>query len=245
MTSAPWSAFLLVCVFALGAFSVDAQEGAPNADALLKTARFVTTLQHQDLKGYIRKGETKFPVGLYLRGQDIQLSYTRPNKGKDIRFHMRLGENRYDLFELADGKTVRFPEKKLGEPIEKTDLSYEDLAMRFLYWPGGQVDGLEKVKGQDCWVVRLVNPTQTGRYVQVRVWVHKKSQALMQVVGYDKGGKPLKRFAVTDVMKVGDSYTLRRMRVDSVDPVQNRVVGMTYLEFDKPKARAPRPGGLR
>tara|TARA_B100001057_G_C22870077_1_gene958403 strand:- start:4182 stop:4658 length:477 start_codon:yes stop_codon:yes gene_type:complete len=158
---------------------------------------------------------------------------------------MRLGENRYDLFELADGKTVRFPEEKLGEPIEKTDLSYEDLAMRFLYWPGGQVDGLEKVKGQDCWVVRLVNPTQTGRYVQVRVWVHKKSQALMQVVGYDKGGKPLKRFAVTDVMKVGDSYTLRRMRVDSVDPVQNRVVGMTYLEFDKPKARAPRPGGLR
>ena len=106
MTSAPRSAFLLVCVFALGAVPVDAQEGAPNADSLLKTARFVTTLQHQDLKGYIRKGETKFPVGLYLRGQDIQLSYTRPNKGKDIRFHMRLGENRYDLFELADGKTV-------------------------------------------------------------------------------------------------------------------------------------------
>ena len=67
----------------------------------------------------------------------------------------------------------------------------------------------------------------------------------MKVVGYDKEGRPLKRFAVTDVMKVGDAYTLRRMRVDSVDPVQNRVVGMTYLEFDKPKAARPRPGGLR
>ena len=132
MISAPRSAFSLACVVALGVVPLDAREEAPNADALLKTARFVTTLQHQDLKGYIRKGETKFPVGLYLRGQDIQLSYTRPNKGQDIRFHMRLGENRYDLFELADGKTIRFPEEKLGEPIEKTDLSYEDLAMRFL-----------------------------------------------------------------------------------------------------------------
>tara|TARA_B100001093_G_C26707412_1_gene961874 strand:+ start:57 stop:794 length:738 start_codon:yes stop_codon:yes gene_type:complete len=245
MTSVPWFAFLLAGVFALGAATAPGRDEAPNADALLKTARFVTTLQQQDLKGYIRKGETKFPVGLYLRGQDIQLSYTRPREGKDVRFHMRLGENRYDLFELANGKTVRFPEEKLGQSIEETDLSYEDLAMRFLYWPGGKIDGLEKVKGQDCWVVRLVNPTQTGRYVQVRVWVHKKSQALMKVVGYDKDGKPLKRFAVTDVMKVGDAYTLRRMRVDSVDPIQNRVVGMTYLEFDKPKAKVPRPGGLR
>ena len=47
------------------------------------------------------------------------------------------------------------------------------------------------------------------------------------------------------VMKVGDTYTLQRMRVDTVDPVGNRVVGMTYLEFEKPKRTAPRPGGLR
>ena len=104
---------------------------------------------------------------------------------------------------------------------------------------------IQEIKGQECWVVRLVNPTQTGRYAQVRVWVHKKSQALIQVVGYNAGGRPLKRFTVTDVMKVGDAYTLRRMRVDTVDPVGNRVVGMTYLEFDKPKATGPRPGGLR
>jgi len=245
MPSAPHVAFFFAGVFSLSAVSLSGQGETPKADSLLKTARFVTTLQQQDLRGHIRKGQTKFPVGLYLRGEDIQLSYRRPSEGKDIRFHMRLGEDRYDLFELADGKTSRFPEAKLGEAIEKTDLSYEDLAMRFLYWPNGKVDGLEKVKGQDCWVVRLGNPTKTGRYAQVRVWVHKKSQALMKVVGYDKEGRPLKRFAVTDVMKVGDAYTLRRMRVDSVDPVQNRVVGMTYLEFDKPKAARPRPGGLR
>ena len=246
MNSTPSKIFVLAAVAIFGVFSSSGQEAQPPADTLLKTARFVATLQHQDLKGHIRKNEIKFPVGLYMRGQEIQLSYTQPGGDKDVRFHMRLNEKRYDLFDVVEGgKTVRFPEAKLGKAIGGTDLSYEDLAMRFLYWPNGIVDGIQEIKGQECWVVRMVNPTQTGRYAQVRVWVHKKSQALMQVVGYNADGRPLKRFTVTDVMKVGDAYTLRRMRVDTVDPVGNRVVGMTYLEFDKPKATGPRPGGLR
>ena len=44
-------------------------------------------------------------------------------------------------------------------------------------------------------------------------------------------------------MRVGDTYTLRQMRVDSIDPARNEVRGITYLEFDKPKKAAP--GGLR
>ena len=235
----------LVTVGVLAGAGVHAQVAGPSADEILKTARYVTTLQQQhDLKGHIRKDERTFPIGLYLRGQDIQFSYRQAATKKDMRFHLRLKDKHYDLLEIVNGKTTPFPEAKIGQAIEGTDLSYEDLAMRFLYWPNGQVVASEKIKGQECWVVRLANPTNQGRYSQVQVWVHKKSQALMQVVGYNAAGRSLKRFTVTDVMKVGDAYTLQRMRVDSVDPVGNRVVGMTYLEFEKPKSRGPRPGGL-
>jgi len=215
----------------------------PQASELLRTARYVATLQQQDLTGHIRKGGTKFPVGLYLRGENVQFSYNQPRTKQAIRFHMRLEDDHYDLFEIVGGKTQRFPEAKLGEAIEGTDLSYEDLAMRFLYWPNGIVEGDDTIKGQKCWQLRLVNPGGKGRYAQVRVWVHKKSRALMQVVGYNSKGRPLKRFQVTDIMKVGKVYTLRRMRVDRIEPVANKVVGLTYLEFDRPKAVGP--GGLR
>ena len=80
----------------------------------------------------------------------------------------------------------------------------------------------------------MVNRSGKGKYAQVRVWVHKKSGALIQVVGYNAAGRPLKRFQVESIMKVGDTFTLRRMRVDTIDPVPNRVVGVTYIEFDKP-----------
>jgi hypothetical protein len=63
------------------------------------------------------------------------------------------------------------------------------------------------------------------------------------VVGYNAKGQPLKRFQVEDIMKVGDTYTLRSMRVDRYEAATSRSLGVTYLEFDRPKAVAP--GGLR
>lgn len=217
----------------------------PAVDDILHTARYVATLQQQDLKGQLRKGSVKTPVMLYLRGENIQFQFLSSRTKQWMPFHMRLEEDHYDLFEMKGGKTARFPPAKLGMAIEGTDLSYEDLALRFLYWPNGQVVGSEKIKGQDCWKVRLQNPGEAGRYALVYVWVHKKAGALMQAVGYngDNPAKALKQFQVSDIMKVGDAYTLRTMRVDSYDPVSNKTTGITYVEFEKPKAVKPK--GLR
>jgi len=225
-----------------------AEDAPPPVDHLLKTARYVTTLQQHDLKGQLRKDGKKVPVSLFLNRKkgDIQFQYL-PVGQKDWKnariFHMRLKEDHYSLFELKDGKTLDFPASKLSEPIEKTDLTYEDLAMRFLYWPGGVVTGSEKIKGQDCWNIRLNNPGKSGLYRVVVVSVHKKAGALMQVNGYDAEGRAIKQFQISDLMKVGDSYTLRRMRVNTYEPVSRKILGITYVEFEKPKAAAG--GGFR
>lgn len=217
----------------------------PAADDILKTARYVATLQHQNLTGHMRKGNTKIPVGLYLMGEKIQFTFMSSKTKKWEPFEMRLKKDHWDLLQMKNGKVSTFPESKLGASIEGTDVSYEDLAMHFLYWPKGKVEGSEKVKGQDCWKVRLQNPGRGGNYRLVYVWVHKKAGALMQVVGYngDNPAKALKRFTVNEIMKVGDAYTLREMRVSSFDPKTNKTIGLTYLEFDTPKAA--KPGGLR
>ncbi len=55
---------LPACFLTMGVFCGFGQEAEPDPDELLKTARFVATLQHQDLTGHIRKEGIKFPVGL-------------------------------------------------------------------------------------------------------------------------------------------------------------------------------------
>lgn len=230
----------------LSAFPLFGQQ-TPPVDELLKTARYVATLQQHDLSGNLRKDGKKVPVTLFLNRKqgDIQFQFL-PKGEEDWKqariFHMRLEADHYDLFEMKEGKTSRFPDTKLAEHIEGTDLTYEDLSMNFLYWPNGQVIGEEKIKGQECWKIRLNNPGVAGSYKAVIVSVHKKAGALMQVNGYDGQGRAIKQFQVSELMKVGKSYTLRRMRVNTYEPVSRKTTGITYVEFDKPKSGG---GGFR
>lgn len=203
------------------------------AEKILARARFNATLQSHDLHGHMKKNGLKTPVSLFLRGKNIQFYYKE--KGKEKRFHMRLNDDKFDLFDIVDGKTKRFDDKKLNQRINNTDMSFEDLSMRFLYWKNSTVVGKERVNGQKCDKIRLINPTKAGDYKIVYAWVHEKYGALMKVVGYNAKGQPLKQFQVTDLMRVGREYTLKRMRVDTYNPNTNKSIGVTYLEFQKPK----------
>lgn len=164
----------------------------PNAEAILRGARQATVVQGQDLTGHLRpsKGKTKVPVQIFMRGKNIQFQfYNQPRKIWEV-FHLRLNNNGHDLFEMRNGKTLRFPPAKLKERIMGTDLSYEDLALRFLYWPDGQVLTTERIKTRACWLVRLKNPRPgIGLYATTDVWVEQKSGALMRVIGYDHNGR--------------------------------------------------------
>jgi len=181
---------------------------------------------------------------LFLDGKNIQFQFNE-NNGPWRIFHMRLADDRYDLFELIDGKTRDFPANKLVEPIANTDLTYEDLALRFFYWPNPKLEGEEDVGGQPCYKLRIEKPKGTpGRYEVVYVWVHRKFGAFMKIRGHDKNGGLVKEFQVEDIMKVADNiWTLRKMQVATHDPATNRRIAMTDLVFDAPKKLAPR--GLR
>lgn len=208
---------------------------AQTAEEIMSSVRQVAVLQgEQDLSGVIRKGSQKIPLTLFMRGKDIQFAL----RGGEERFHLRLNENDQQLYELVGGKMNLFPPNKIAAPIAQTDVSYEDLALKFLYWPDPRIAGEEKIEGQDCWRLHVANPDKTGRYREISVWVTKNQRALMRVVGYGPRptAKAIKQFQITDVMKVGNIWTVKTMKVSTFD-ANNRVNGITYLEFEKPARR--------
>ena len=234
---------LTFATMALGLIGAHAQ--LPNADDLLRTARYVATLNDTDLKGTLQKNGVKgsVPIALFLRenqGIEFQVYDGRVwNK-----FQLKLADDEYDLFEGVGDKIKRFNKAKITQPVMGTDLTYEDLAMSFLYWPNGQTVGEEKLGiGRDSWVVQLVNPKAAGLYKTVKVWVHKDSGALMQINGYRADGKCVKVFKVTEVMRIGGGqYSIKTMKVQSYGD-DGRTTGITSMEFEKPQASVPQ--GLR
>ena len=221
--------FPVLCLLLLG------HATAQDAAQLMERARMAATLQNNDLRGTIRQGRAKTDVSLFLRGKDIQFT---TGAGQQ-RFHMRLGDDKFDLFEIINGKTVAFPNNKLRQPIAGSDLTYEDLSMRFFYWPNPKLEGGERVRTHDCWKIRINNPGRTGDYGLVYVWVHKKFGAFMKVEGFDRQGNKLKQFTVEEVMKLSDgTHTLKQMKVSSIRG--GKTVSHSYLEFDKPTRPAPK-----
>ena len=218
----------------------------PDARRILEGARMAATLTHLDdgLSGNLRRDGRKTPVVLFLKGKDIQFQFSE-NKGPWRIFHMRIGDEAFNLFEIEDGKTRNFPPDKLVAPIAGTDLTYEDLALRFFYWPNPKLEGREEVGGQPCFKLRIDKPKGTaGRYEVVYVWVHEKFGAFMKIRGHDKSGGLVKEFQVEDVMQIAkDVWTLRKMQVATHDPASGRRLSLTDVAFDTPNKAGPR--GLR
>lgn len=219
-----------------------------NAQAILEGSRMAATLAQLDngLTGNLSSGGKRVPIQLFLKGKEgIQFQFQ--NGPTWEIFHMRHSDRGAELLAIQNGKSLPFAPEKITLPVAGTDLTFEDLSMRFLYWPNPVLEGEEKIGGDDCFKLRLTKPKgSAGRYETVHLWVHKKYGAFMRVRGYDAAGGVLKEFQVEDVMQIGPgTWTLRKMQVATHDPRSGRRTSLTSMTFDDPIKRPMRRGALR
>jgi hypothetical protein len=216
---------------------------AQDAQQILEGARLAATLTtvEEGLSGNLSgPGKPDVPVTLFLKGENIQFQFKEANEWRV--FHMRLNDNAFDLFEIKDGKTTKFPDDKIVQPIAGTDLSYEDLAFRFFYWPNPKLEGQEEVDGMPCYKLRVNKPKgAAGRYETIYIWVHTKFGAFMKIRGHNTQGQLLKEFQVLKVMEIGNGvWTLKKMQVSSYAPGSDKRLSITDVAFETPKKAGPK-----
>lgn len=211
---------------------------APDADRILEGARMSAALTKLDegLQGHLSHGGRKIPITIFLKGKDIQFQFLENKKWRG--FHLQLKDDSYELKEIVNGKAVNFPREKLTESIAGTDLTYEDLALRFFYWPNPKLEGIENIGTESTYKLRLDKPAgAAGNYFAVYVWVHTKFGAFMRIKGHAKNGELLKEFQVEDVMKVSENvWTLRKMQVSTFK--NGRRQSITDMTLNKPSQNA-------
>ena len=109
-----------------------------------------------------------------------------------------------------DGKEVAF--EKDGRILE-TDVTWSDLTLDYLWWDDFEFDAereAESVHGQTCAVVVM----KKGARV-VRVWVDRKTGALMQAEEL-RDGKAMRRLWGTRIKKFGDRWMANVMEVETL-----------------------------
>ena len=230
---------ILFAVMLLPLVPAWAQEEAvePTADELLACMREMTVSQgNKDVAGRIRKGKLKIPFSLSVRGDTLAFQYKEGSAWK--RFDVRIKEDKVDLLRVENGKAVVMAPAQYAQPIASTDVCYEDLSLRFLYWQGGEMVDAgadSRIKGRDCYVVQVPNPTpKVGQFAWVRMWVDKENGTTWQIDGYGADGKLKKRFSITSVQRLSDgTWFFKQMKLEVRNP-QNpeRTIALDYLEMD-------------
>ena len=82
-------------------------------------------------------------------------------------------------------------------------MSYEDLALRFVYWShASTLRATTNIRTRAAWKLRLNAPTHHTQYSSVNLWVDKDSGALLQAEAFDWQGKLIKRFEVISGQKI-------------------------------------------
>lgn len=185
--------------------------------------------QQIDLHGQLRQDEIVVPFQLIQSGSIVRYIFSNP----DQSLQLQLGEKESRLDEISKEGIEKVRPAQFDRKIRGTNVTYEDLALKFLYWPNPKLLGTETIQTGNCWKLALRPPSNQSQYSQVIVWINKNNGALMRLEGYDSKGELAKRFEVVSAQKIEDRWFLKVMRIEMFQPGTNHVQSRTYLEINK------------
>jgi hypothetical protein len=207
-----------------------AAEPTPSAKEILNSVRLQQAQQQIDLQGQLREKDKVIPFHLTQTGPVIRYTFSNP----DEALQLRLGENDSRLEEVtSSGVEKKIAPARFDQKVRGTGVTYEDLALRFLYWQNASVTGEDSIRTRDCWKLEMKAPSRQSQYSNVFLWVDKEGGALMRMEGYDWTGQLSKRFEVVSAQKIEGRWFLKQMRIEEIQPGTGKVLGRTYLEIKK------------
>jgi outer membrane lipoprotein-sorting protein len=211
------------------AAAASAMAAPPSAKEILESVRLQQAQQQLELQGQLRQDATIVPFRLTQTGPIVRYTFSKPDEALQLRF----GDNDSKLEEVTSGGVEKIAPAQFDHKVRGTAVTYEDLALKFLYWPNAKVIGDDTIGVVDCWRLELRAPPRQSQYPTVRLWVQKDGPAIMKVEGYDSNGKLSKRFTVVSGQKIEGRWFLKQMRIEEFDPATGKVRSRTYLEIKK------------
>ncbi len=234
MTTAPHVKMRLIALLSLIGSPLIHAEETPDAEAILKTVRIAQSAQNRTLTGQLRTGAKKIPFTLKMDGSAIRWDFTDPPQA----LVLRLGEKDSTLEEVGASGPRKVAGARFDDKVRDSDVSYEDLAMRFLYWPNPEVDGEQTMLLTRCWIIRVHPPSaNASQYGKVKLWISKVDGALLQAEAFNREDKLARRFKVLSGQKTEDGlWMLKQMRIEATGGGRSSDLTPTYLEIERPKS---------
>jgi Outer membrane lipoprotein-sorting protein len=182
----------------------------------------------RELDGRLRKQDgTIIPFRLRAGGDELIFSFTDPTEV----LKLTLNDSGSNLTLQTGDRERSISGTRLNDFVRGTDITYQDLALRFLYWKNSRIEGEQTVRTFSCWMILLQQNNPNIAYASVRVWVAKQSGAMLRAEAFDAQSRLVKKFEVISGQKIEGKWFLKQMRIERYDPATGNLASRTYLEI--------------
>jgi outer membrane lipoprotein-sorting protein len=182
----------------------------------------------RELDGRLRKQDgTIIPFRLRAGGDELIFSFTDPTEV----LKLTLNDNGSNLTLQTGDRERSITGTRLNDSVRGTDITYQDLALRFLYWKNSRIEGEQNVRTFSCWMILLQQNNPNIAYASVRVWVAKQSGAMLRAEAFDAQSHLVKKFEMISGQKIEGKWFLKQMRIERYDPATGNLASRTYLEI--------------
>lgn len=120
-------------------------------------------------------------------------------------------------FRYFEGQPLQAAQRPdLVANIGGTDISWMDLSLSFLWWPGAVARGEEEVRGRTCQVVDV--PAPEGAFAGcsgVRLWIEPRIPIMLRAEAYDRKDTLIRRMEVKSFKKINDRWVIKDIELTS------------------------------
>jgi hypothetical protein len=220
--------FLVIAVLA-GGLIPHLSSAQQDANAILDQIRSAQAQISRSLSGRLRpENGDPIPFQLQLKGPEFDYKFTNPPE----TIKLQMTDSGSVLTDEKSAGQQILSGSRLSEPVRGTDITYEDLSLRFIYWKNAKFEGEQRVRTITCSIVLVQPSTRNTEYGSVRLWIAKDRGALIKAEGYNWQGKAIKRFEVISGQQIEGKTIFKQIRIERLDPQTGKVVSRTYLELD-------------
>ena len=220
---------LLLALLLVLALDRRTASAAPSAKDILADVRMAQSQQQIEVQGQLRESGKVVPFRLTQSGPVIRYAFSNP----DEALQLRLGQADSRLEEITREGVDAVSGREWEQKVRGTAVTYEDLALKFLYWPDAKVLGEDYIHTRRVWKIELTAPSRQSHYSKVFAWVTQEGGALLRLHGFDWNGRLAKRFEVVSAQQIQGRWFLKQMRIEQLQPESGKVLARTYLDIKK------------
>ncbi len=186
------------------------------------------SVRKRSMIGYNKDfGEVEKTVIVFQEPSDVKgvgyLSFSYEELGKE--------DNRW-LYLPALKKPRRISGSSSNDYFMGTDFTYDDMGDRKVEEDSHKFIKNETIDGYDCWVVESTPKEKNYMYSKKVFWVRKDVLIAIKVDYYDRQNKLMKTLTVSDIVKIDDIWTPKKMVMNNIQKKHKTILQFENIQFN-------------